>query len=155
MRKRTAVATAAVALIALMAVPLLYAQAARHRGAMMMFGHFDKIKAALGLTDQQVSQLKAVREELKAQNAPYRGQLRSGFGAVAQLLLKNPNDVAGAQALAQALIDQQAAARKAMQVNVLNAASKALNILTPEQRATAAQLLEQRMAMQQRMHDSH
>ena len=151
MRKRTAVATAAVALIALMAVPLLYAQAARHRGSMMMFGHFDKIKAALGLTDQQVSQLKAVREELKAQNAPYRGQLRSSFGAVAQLLLKDPNDVAGAQVL----IDQQAAARKAMQVNVLNAASKALNILTPEQRATAAQLLEQRMAMQQRMHDSH
>jgi Spy/CpxP family protein refolding chaperone len=134
-----------------MAVPLLYAQAARHRGAMMMFGHFDKIKAALGLTDQQVSQLKAVREELKAQNAPYRGQLRGGFGAVAQLLLKDPNDVAGAQVL----IDQQAAARKAMQVNVLNAASKALNILTPEQRATAAQLLEQRMAMQQRMRDSH
>jgi Spy/CpxP family protein refolding chaperone len=151
MRKRTAVATAAVALIALMAVPLLYAQAARHRGSMMMFGHFDKIKAALGLTDQQVSQLKAVREELKAQNAPYRGQLRGGFGAVAQLLLKDPNDVTGAQGL----IDQQAAARKAMQVNVLNAASKALNILTPEQRATAAQLLEQRMAMQQRMHDSH
>jgi Spy/CpxP family protein refolding chaperone len=134
-----------------MAVPLLYAQAARHRGAMMMFGHFDKIKAALGLTDQQVSQLKAVREELKAQNAPYRGQLRGGFGAVAQLLLKDPNDVAGAQVL----IDQQAAARKAMQVNVLNAASKALNILTPEQRATAAQLLEQRMAMQQRIRDSH
>jgi Spy/CpxP family protein refolding chaperone len=134
-----------------MAVPLLYAQAARHRGSMMMFGHFDKIKAALGLTDQQVSQLKAVREELKAQNAPYRGQLRGGFGAVAQLLLKDPTNVTGAQGL----IDQQAAARKAMQVNMLDAASKALNILTPEQRASAAQLLEQRMAMQQRMHDSH
>jgi Spy/CpxP family protein refolding chaperone len=153
MRKNTAIFTAALALIALLAVPLLYAQAAGHghRGGMMMFGHFDKIKAALGLTDQQVTQLKAVREELKTANAPYRAQMKGGFAAVAQRLLKDPNDVAGAQAL----IDQQATARKAMQVNVLNAASKALNILTPEQRATAAQLLQQRMTMQQRMHDSH
>lgn len=153
MSKRKAVIVAIVAIVALAAVPLVYAQNARHhRGGMMMFGNFEKIKTALGLTDDQVAQLKTIRENLKAQNAPYREQMRGGFAAVAQTLLKNPNDVAAAQAV----IDQQAAARKAMQTNVLQAASKALNVLTPDQRVKVSQFLQERNAMREqhmRMHE--
>jgi Spy/CpxP family protein refolding chaperone len=145
MKKRTAIITAVVAIIALAVVPFVYAQA-RHRAAGFgMFGHLAGIKTALGLTDQQVTDLKAIRTDLKAQNAPYRAQLRTGLAAVAQALITNPNDVAGAQAL----IDQQAAARKAVQVNTLNAVSKALNVLTPDQRTKLGQLLQQRLAKQQ------
>lgn len=154
MSKRKAIVTAVVAIIALAAMPFVYAQTAgrhRHAGG-LMFGHFNRIRAALGLTDDQVTQLKAVREDLRAQNAPYRDQTRGGFAAVAQTLLKNPDNLAGAQVL----IDQQSAVRRAMQVNILNATSRALKVLTPEQRAKAAELLQQRMAMQeQRIKHDH
>jgi Spy/CpxP family protein refolding chaperone len=154
MSKRKAIITAVVAIIALAAVPFVYAQTAgrHHHAGSLMFAHFNRIRAALGLTDDQVTQLKAIREDLRTQNAPYRDQMRGGFAAVAQTLLKDPGNVAGAQLL----IDQQSAARKAMQVNVLNATSKALKVLTPEQRAKASELLQQRMAMQgQRMQHDH
>ncbi len=143
MKRRTAIITAIVAIFALTAVPLVYAQARHRAGNFGMFGRLGKLQSALGLTDQQVSSLKAIATDLKAQNAPYRTQLKGGFTAVAQALIANPNDTAAAQAI----IDQQAAARKAMQVNVLNAASKALNVLTPDQRTKLGQLLQQRMAM--------
>lgn len=154
MSKRKAIITAVVAIIALAAVPFIYAQTAgrHHHAGGLMFAHFNRIRAALGLTDDQVTQLKAIREDLRTQNAPYRDQMRGGFAAVAQTLLKDPdNNVAGAQAL----IDQQSAARKAMQVNVLNAASRALKVLTPEQRAKAAEFLQQRMAMQEQRMQRH
>lgn len=151
MKKRTAIITAVVAIIALTAVPLVYAQA-RHRAASFgMFGHLAKIQTALGLTDQQVTDLKAIGTDLRALNAPYRAQLKGGFAAIAQTLIANPNDTAGAQAL----IDQQAAARKAMQVNTLNAASKALNVLTPDQRTKLGQLLQQRLAKRQQWMGQH
>ncbi len=150
MSKRKAVIVAVVAIVALAAVPFVYAQGARHHrgGNMMMFGNFDRIRTALGLTDDQVTQLKAIREDLRTQNAPYREQMKGGFAAVAQTLLKNPNDIAAAQSI----LDQQAAARKAMQTNTLQAASKALNVLTPDQRAKVSDFLQKRATMQQHMH---
>ena len=153
MSKRNAIITAVVAIIVLSAVPFVYAQTAGRHGHAggLMFAHFNRIRAALGLTDDQVTQLKAIREDLRAQNAPYRDQMKGGFAAVAQTLLKDPDNVAGAQAL----IDQQSAARKAIQVNVLNAASRALKVLTPEQRAKAFEFLQQRMAMQEQRMKHH
>lgn len=151
MKKRTAILTAVVAIIALAAVPIVYAQSHHRAGGFGMFGHLAKIQSALGLTDQQVTSLKSIATDLKAQNAPYRAQLKGGFTAVAQTLIANPNDTAAAQAI----IDQQAAAHKAMQVNVLNAVSKALNVLTPDQRTKLGQLLQQRMAMREQWMQQH
>ncbi len=145
MNKRTAITTAVLAIIALVAVPFVYAQAHHRAGGFGMFGRLAKLQSQLGLTDQQVSDLKAIAADLKTQNAPYRAQLKGGFVAVAQDLLANPNDTAGAQAL----IDQHAAARKAMQANTLSAISKALNVLTPDQRTKLGQLLQERLAKQQ------
>ena len=59
-----------------------------------------------------------------------------------QTLVKNPNDLAAAQAL----IDQQTEAERAMKSNMLNAASKALNVLTTDQRAKLSDLIQQHMA---------
>ncbi len=152
MNKRTAIITAVVAIIALAAVPLVYAQAHRRAAGFGMFGHLARVQSALGLTDQQVTDLKAIATDLRAQNAPYRAQLAGGFAAIGQKLIADPNDVAGAQAL----IDQNVAARKAMQVNTLNAASKALNVLTPDQRTKLGQLFQERLAKhQQWMQQNH
>ncbi len=152
MKKRTAILIAVIAIVTLTAVPLVCAQAHHRAAGFGMFGHLAKIQSALGLTDQQVTELKAIGADLKAQNAPYRTQLKGGFASIAQTLIANPNDTAAAQAI----IDQQAAARKAMEVNTLNAASKALNVLTPDQRTKLGQLLQQRMAAREQwMQQNH
>jgi len=155
MKKRTLIFSAAAILIVVLAVPFAVAQHMHMRGAgfaggcmhgggsdMMMFGHLRGAKAALGLSDQQAADLKKIFTDLRAQNAPYRASLRDGRQAIAQALLANPNDVAAAQAL----LDKQTDAERQIKANALTAASKALNVLTPEQRSKASNFLQQRMA---------
>jgi Spy/CpxP family protein refolding chaperone len=113
----------------------------RGHGAMMMFG-MQRAKAALGLSDQQAADIKQIVTDLRTQNEPYRASLRGGRQAIAQILLANPNDIASAQAL----IDKQTEAERQMKTNALNAFSKALNVLTPDQRTKASAFLQQRMA---------
>jgi Spy/CpxP family protein refolding chaperone len=147
MKKRTLVFSAAAILIVMLAVPFAVAQhqrgAHRHGGG-MMFGRLIHAKAVLGLSDQQVASIKTIVTDLRTQNEPYRASLRGGRQAIAQLLLANPNDIAGAQAL----IDKQSEAERQLKSNALQAASKALNILTPDQRAKAAAFLQERAARQ-------
>jgi Spy/CpxP family protein refolding chaperone len=150
MKKRTLIFSAAAILIVVLAVPFAVAQHMRSgRGhgcmggsGMMMFGHMRGAKAALGLSDQQAADIKKIFTDLRAQNEPYRAALRSGRQSIAQTLLANPNDLAAAQAL----IDKQTDAERQIKVNALNAASKALNVLTPDQRTKASAFLQQRMA---------
>jgi Spy/CpxP family protein refolding chaperone len=143
MKKRTLIFTSAAVVILLLAVP--FAMAQHHRGhghgAMMMFG-LQRAKTALGLSDQQAADIKQIFTDLRTQNEPYRASLRGGRQAIAQVLLANPNDIAGAQAL----MDKQTEAERQMKTNALNAFSKALNVLTPDQRTKAASFLQQRMA---------
>jgi protein CpxP len=149
MKKRTLIFLVAAAMVTVLAVPFAIAQH-RHRmhgsiagdDGTMMLGRLQHAKAALGLTDQQAADIKTIFTDLRAQNEPYRTSLRGGHQAIAQLLLANPNDIAGAQAL----IDKQGVAERQMKVNMLTAASKALNVLTPDQRAKAATFMQQRMA---------
>jgi len=112
-----------------------------HAG-MNFMGHIGKLKEELDLSDAQVGQLTTIFAETREQNKPYREQLHGGFMAVAQKLVANPNDVAGAQAL----LDERAAAERAMKSNMIAAASKALNVLTPEQRTKLAAHLAERAA---------
>lgn len=152
MRKRTIVILAILTTLALAAVPFVYAQGLhRHQmnadrlsgmGGMMFLGPLHRAKAALDLSDAQVDQLKAIAQEVHDQNAQYRQQLRGTRLQIAQLLLANPNDTAAAQAL----IDQQTTAERAMKMNVLAGVSKALNVLTPDQRTKVSQFLADRAA---------
>ena len=148
MKTRTTLFAIAGALMLLVAVPLVFAQrmhAAHNQGefgSMMMVGHLQHAKETLGLSDQQVSDLQAVFQQVHDQNASFRQQRRDGMHQIMQTLLKNPNDLA----TAQALLDQQTESEKAMKSNVLNAASKALNVLNADQRAKLSDLIEKRMA---------
>ena len=143
MSKRNLILVTIIAIAALAAVPFAYAQAGRmHRGGRAGFpflAHLGHLKSELDLSDQQVDEIKNIAKEFHQQNAQYRQQLHGGMKAVAQLLINNPNDVAGAQAL----LDQQNAAEKAMKSNALVAASKALNVLTPDQRTKLGQIISQ------------
>jgi Spy/CpxP family protein refolding chaperone len=145
MKKRTLIFSAAALVIVLAAVPFAMAQHMRgrhgHRHGGMMFG-LEGAKSALGLSDQQSTDIKQIFTDLKTQNEPLRTSMRGGRQVIAQLLLANPNDVAGAQAL----LDKQIDAERQMKHNALTAASKALNVLTPDQRTKASAFLQQRMA---------
>ena len=152
MSKRNTVILAVVATLVLAAVPFVYAQGFhRHQmnadsmsgmGGMMFFGRLHRVQAALDLSDAQVDQLKAIAQQVHEQNAPYRQQLRDARLQIAQMLLANPNDTAAAQAL----IDQQTTAERAVKMNVLAGVSKALNVLTADQRAKASQFIADRAA---------
>ena len=148
MTKRTLIILGIVALAAFAAVPFVYAQAGRMHhaggfgGGVPMFAHLGHLKSQLDLSDQQVDQLKAIVQDLHDQNAQYREQLHGGLKAVAQKLIDNPNDIAGAQAL----LDQQNQVENTLKSNALAAASKALNVLTADQRAKLGQIIQEHMA---------
>jgi Spy/CpxP family protein refolding chaperone len=144
MKKRTLIFSIAAIVIVLAAVPFAMAQHMRGHGhgrGGMMFG-LERAKSALGLSDQQSTDIKQIFTDLKTQNEPLRTSLRGGRQAIAQVLLANPNDIAGAQVL----LDKQLDAERQMKHNALIAASKALNVLTPEQRTKASAFLQERMA---------
>ena len=155
MKKRYAIIAAVIAVAVLAAVPFVHAGPGRvpgghgpgmhgmHGGAGfgagMLFGHLRQVAEEIELSDAQKDEIKSIFAELHTQNEAYHDQLRGGFHAVAETLLKNPNDLAGAQAL----LDSQAAAEKAMKANMLTAMSKALNVLTAEQRAELATKIQE------------
>jgi Spy/CpxP family protein refolding chaperone len=150
MKKRVLVTTGAIALVALLAVPLAFAQrmhamhGMRADGEMpgaMMLGHLRHAKAELGLSDQQTADIKAVFQSLREQNKAYRQSMHSTMSQVAKILINNPNDVASAQAL----LDQQIEGERAMRTNALNAAAKALNVLTPDQRTKLGALVQEHL----------
>jgi len=154
MNKRNVFVIAILAIVTLAGVPFIYAQhqngmhggmRGMHGGpfAELGLGHLQHAKEYLGLTDAQVDQLKAIGAELHEQNAPFRKQLHGGLMQVAQTLVSDPNNVAAAQAL----LDQQNAAEQTLKANTLAAASKALNVLTPDQRAKVGEFLNKRAAM--------
>lgn len=132
MKKRIALIAVLIALTA----PLVMARPHRAPG---LLGHLQKMKTELGITDEQSAQLKAIMIELHAQNEQYREQLQGGRKDIATILLANPNDISAAQAL----LDKQANAERAMRANRLNATAKALAVLTAEQRAELSEKLEE------------
>lgn len=150
MRKRVLVTTGAIALVALMAVPLAFAQRMHAMGRMhggpempgaRILGHLGHARAELGLSDQQVADIKTVFQSLHEQNQAYRQSMHDTMGQVAQILIANPNDVASAQAL----LDRQMESERAMRNNALNAVAKALNVLTPEQRTKLGAMVEKHL----------
>ena len=111
-----------------------------------MLGRLPHIKEELDLTDAQADQIKAIVAELRTQNEPYREKVRGNLHDIAKTLLANPNDVASAQAK----LDAQVAAEKALKSNVLNATAKALNVLTPAQRTKLGDMVEKHASRMQR-----
>lgn len=159
MTKKRLILTFIVASLA--AVPLVvYAAGPMHRMQGMhdmhggpegfgFFGHLRAVARELDLSDAQRDQIHQIFREAREQNAQYREQLHGGFQSVAQKLIANPNDIAGAQAL----IDRQDATERAMKTNMLTAASKALNVLTPEQRTKLAGIVAEHAAKMQQRRD--
>ena len=139
MSKRNAIIATVLAVAVLAAVPLADAAPGRHRGpGPGLFGRH--MQEELNLSEAQSDQIRGIFAELHTQNEAYRDQLRGGFHDITKTLLENPGNLSAAQAM----LDQQTAAQRAMKANRLAAIAKALNVLTAEQRAELAQLIEER-----------
>lgn len=149
MNKKYLTIAAVVAALALAAAPFALAQrmhAGGHGGpgmhgdmGVMFLGHLQRAKEALGLSDQQVSDLKAIVKDLHAQNEQYRETMHGSMKQAATILLNNPNDISAAQAV----LDKQLDNERQMKTNALLAASKALNVLTPDQRGKLQQFVNE------------
>jgi Spy/CpxP family protein refolding chaperone len=149
MKKRLAI----LGLVLIAAAAALYAGPGRHMragghggpgghgfGAGFMLGHLHEIAGELDLTDAQKTQIHAIFEETRDANEQYRDQMHGGLKDAARVLIDNPNDLAGAQAI----LDQQTASERALKSNILRGVSKALNVLTPAQRTELAELIAKR-----------
>ena len=153
MKRKTLFIAAILIVSTLAAVPFLYGGPGRGGhgphggfggdfGDMGMLGHLQKAKEELGLSDQQVDQIKVIFGSLREQNEQYRSELRGGMASIAQTLIADPNNVSAAQAL----LDKQSSAEKAIKTNVLTATAQALNVLTPEQRTKLGTMISEHMA---------
>ncbi len=156
MKKTTLTIAAVVAAVALLTAPFLFAQGFGHHKGANGFGpfsgkHLQMLQQKLGLSDAQVSEIQSIVVDLRTQNAPYREQMKGGMQSVITTLLNNPNDTAAAQTI----LNQQAAAEAAMKTNTLNAVSKALGVLTPDQRVQLGQLIQQWQAKRAARQQSH
>lgn len=142
MRKRLIVITLLVTIAgaALYAGPGRHMRGEGHHGFGGFFGHLHAVADDLDVTKAQKTQIHGIFMEARDENRQYRQQLHGGFLSVATTLIANPNDVAGAQTL----LDQQDAAERALKASMLRAASKALNVLTPEQRTELARIVAER-----------
>jgi|ERR1051325_1301163 Spy/CpxP family protein refolding chaperone len=160
MKNRSIIFGVAALLVVGLAVPFAFAQHMRARGmamhggpggpdfaGTMMLGHLARAQEQLGLSDQQVADIKTIFKSLHEQNAAYREQLHGNMKSIADALIADPNNVAAAQAI----LAQQEAVEHAMKVNALNAAAKALGVLTPDQRTKLAQHLQDRAERFQHM----
>lgn len=117
------------------------AQGTRGEGAGAgIIGRLPALQAELGLTDQQVAQIRASFAELREKNAQYRDSLRAQRGDIADTLLANPQNLEQAMELQQ----KRAAMREAMQENRMAATARALSVLTPEQRTKLSTRLSER-----------
>lgn len=148
--KKTIVAIVAIVLIGT-AVPYLYANRMEHRGmhgaggdfpGMMMLGHLQKLKTELGITDDQAQKIKDIALAVREKNAPFRDQMHQNMQEAAKVLLADPNNVAGAQAI----LDRQLDSERQMKSNMLSGVAKALAVLTPDQRTKLGEILEQHAA---------
>jgi Spy/CpxP family protein refolding chaperone len=155
MNKKYLTIAAVVATLVLVVAPFALAQRMHggphggpgELGGVMFLGHLQHAKQALGLSDQQVSDIETIVKALHTQNAQYRESLHGSMQQIATTLIANPNDLA----TAQALLDKQSETERQLKSNALAAASKALNVLTADQRAKLGEFIkEHHSRMQQK-----
>jgi Spy/CpxP family protein refolding chaperone len=156
MKKRLALI--ALALAAVVAVPLVYAHGGGGRRAdlhggpgmhgwghgahgLQILGGLRHLSRELDLTTQQEEQIEGILKKTHEQNAQYREQMHGRLKGVAEVLLANPANVTGAESL----LDANLEAERALKSNLIKAASQALAVLTPEQRTRLRTIMAEHM----------
>lgn len=144
MKRKKWLIASTVVLIAALAVPVALAQHQRHSegfGGLGPFAKIHRLKAQLDLTDAQAAEIRDIAFGVRDENREYRKSMRATMVAAGKVLIANPDDLAAAQAV----LAQNADSEAAMKANALKGVSESLKVLTPEQRAKLATILEQHL----------
>lgn len=144
--KRTWIVIGTVTLVAAMAAaPLAWGNQqakAREMSPLMALEKLRQLRGELNLSDVQLAELRKIGRETREANSAYRGSLRDNFAEAGLVLLANPHDLAGAEAI----LDRNEQAKKELRANVLDGVSDAIKVLTPEQREKLKMVIEKRRA---------
>jgi Spy/CpxP family protein refolding chaperone len=148
MNRKAGMTLGAVLLAGVTAVPILHAERIwhSHGGGQsagmegMPFGGLHRLRSKLGLTSDQVTQIKTIFKGVRDQNATSRSQIRANMRSAAKTLLSDPSNIAGAQQI----LDQNAATEQQLKANLLAGVAKAFAVLTPDQRTKLGQILDER-----------
>lgn len=146
MKKRNVILIASILALGIIAAAPLVLAGPHGRGGhgghgdFGVLAHLRHAKAELGLTDQQAAQIHGIFREMHEANAASREQMHDGITEAAEILLANPSDVAAAQAV----LDRQAAAERALKSNLLQTVAKAFAVLDSNQRAKLRTMIEER-----------
>jgi len=106
------------------------------------FARLHALQHELDLTETQKKALHEIFDRTREQNAEAKKALHTGFVNAAQVLLRDPSDLAPARAV----LEQQEAATDQLKANILASASEALKVLTPEQRQKLSTILAEHAA---------
>jgi Spy/CpxP family protein refolding chaperone len=143
MKKRNGILIASIlALGIIAAAPLVLAgpHGRGHHDGFGMLAHLRHAKEELDLTDQQAAAIHGIFREMRQANTASREQMHGGIHEAAQILLADPGDLAGAQAA----IDRQAAAERALRASLLQSVARTFAVLDPGQRAKLRTMIEER-----------
>lgn len=148
MKKKWIVLT--VVAVALVVAGTAVAQVARAKALAEPFGGaigmraFVGLRGQLDLADDQVIQLRHIRQRVRTENETARREVRANILDAAKTLLTNPDDVADAQAI----LARNAEATRTMKTNALAGIADALRVLTPDQRSMIESRIESLPAVQ-------
>lgn len=132
---------AGLALVLLVAVGVAQTIQRVHMDEDGMFGGhlLDRMTQDLGLTDAQQTQIKGLMDQQKATVKPLFQQLALGHQQMMQLIQSNNFDEAKARQIAT----QQAQVRIEMDVAMARTGSQIFQVLTPDQKTKAVELMKQ------------
>ena len=152
MKRSKSLVIIAVVAATLFSVPLVYAaRGGRHDGGFGPEGRVLKVLRHVGveleLTDQQKEQIKQIALDVRTQNKQYRASMKTGFRGAADILVANPDNVNAALSL----LEQQDAQRAEMRQNIVEGVSRALKVLSAEQRTKLAELMDKHAARVQQL----
>lgn len=142
MKKRNVILIASILTLGILAAaPLVLAgpHGRGHHDGLGMLAHLRHAKEELDLTDQQSAQIHSIFREMREANAASRVQMHDGIKEAAQILLANPSDLAGAEAA----LDRQAAAERALKANLLQTVARAFAVLDANQRAKLRTMIDE------------
>jgi Spy/CpxP family protein refolding chaperone len=144
MKRTLTVLAVVIAVAALAAVPIFARGRGAHTGEGFGFGggmaleRLEKLREELDLSDAQVAELRSIARATFEENRQHRKSLRGGFRNAAGILVADPQNVEEARAA----LDKLETSREAIRDNILESASRGLQVLTPEQRTRLAAWIE-------------
>ncbi|HVT44455.1 MAG TPA: periplasmic heavy metal sensor [Thermoanaerobaculia bacterium] len=148
MKKLLIVSTIVVG-ITIIASPLVHAHRSRavpYAGSgieeLAPFAKLRWLRAELDLTDAQAREIRSIVFEVRDSNAAHREAIRASIGLAAGVLIANPDDIDAARRI----FEERSAAETQLRENILLGVSKALGVLSPEQRQRLSEIVDEHRA---------